>query len=234
MRKNAKRYLIIVLIIAFIYNVLVFTIPYPHKSNLVFWMAWASGMFAIISQPLIAYVGLKDAKTLKSKIYGWPIIRNGYIYLLIQLIITLIFLIVGAFVVIPGWILPILVIILIGFTVVGMIVDDTYKEEIQKMEESSPTTTKFIDDLKVETKMLVEKANDENIKSLLEKLAEEVNYSDPISNDALNEIEDKINKEFLALKENINSKLFYTLNDDIEELIILIKERNQKAKLAKK
>lgn len=234
MGKEAKKYCIVILILAVIYNVLVFAIPYPHKSNLVFWMSWAGGMLAIAVQPIIAYFGLKDSETLKSKIYGWPIIRNGYIYLGIQLAITVLFLIVGAFVVIPGWILPIIIVILIGFTVIGMFVADTYREEIEKMDAVAPISVKFINDLKVDSNMLSQRKTSEDIHRKLVEFAEEVKYSDPVSSESLAEIEDEINRKYIVMKDNVINNKRDGIIDEIDELLQLLNERNQRAKLAKK
>ena len=56
MNKNIKRYCVVSLILAIVYNVLIFAIPYPHKSNIVFWLSWAIGLLYIIIQPVIAFM----------------------------------------------------------------------------------------------------------------------------------------------------------------------------------
>lgn len=234
MTKNFKKYIIIVFIIAVIYNVLVFAIPFPHKSALSFWITWGFGLLCIISQPFIGYFGFKDAETYKSKVYGWPIIRLGYIYLLVQLLISLVSFVVGAFVGIPFWIILVIEVIIVGFVLIGLIVNDTYKEEITKIENNLPITTKFISDLRVDSETLLKKISNQEIKMQFEKFVEEVRYSDPVSDDFLAEIEDEINKKYLALKDNLLNGISETSINDINDLINILYERNNRVKLSKR
>lgn len=233
MKKNLKRYNIITILIAILYTILVFVIPFDHKSTFVFWFAYITGLIAIGVQPFISYYSYKDDKSLKSVIFGWPIVRIGYIYLIIQLLLTIIFFIVGAFVEIPNWILPILVCILLTLTIIGLFVSKSYKETIQQMESVAPITTKFINDLTVDTKILVEQVNNDKTKQELTKLADEIRYSDPVSNDSLIELEDEINRKYVDLKDEVIAGNYEIVSHKVNELIILIKERNLRLKTLK-
>lgn len=234
MTKNFKKYIIIVFIIAVIYNVLVFAIPFPHKSVSLFWLTWGFGLLCIISQPFIGYFGFKDAETYKSKVYGWPIIRLGYIYLVVQLLLCIISFIVGAFVEIPFWIIVVIEVIIVGLVLIGLIVNDTYKEEITKIENNLPITTKFISDLRVDSETLLKKISNQEIKLHFEKFVDEVRYSDPVSDDSLVEIEDEINKKYIALKDNLLNGVSNTVINDINDLINILDERNKRVKLSKR
>ena len=226
MTKIAKKYCIISVILAISYSVLILVIPYPRKSNAIFWLAWAMGLIFILAQPFIAYYGLKDSKTIKSKIFGWPIIRLGYLSLIIQLILTLIFLIVGAFIAIPIWILVIIEVILISFTIIGLLVKDTYREEIENMDKNAPITIKFINDLKTDSEILSKRITTDEIHLKLLEFAEEVRYSDPVSLETLTEIEDEINRKYITMKENILNNSLENVIDEINELLQLLRERN--------
>ena len=97
-------------------------IPFTHKSVSSFWLTSGFGLLCIISQPFIGYFGFKDAQTYKRKVYGWPIIRLGYIYLVVQLLLCIISFIVGAFVGIPFWIILVIEVIIVGLVLIGLIV----------------------------------------------------------------------------------------------------------------
>ncbi len=234
MTKNFKRYIIIVFIIAVIYNVLVFAIPFTHKSLFSFWLTWGFGLLCIVAQPFIGYFGFKDTKTYKSKVYGWPIVILGYVYLVVQLLLCLISFIVGAFVGIPFWIILVIQVIIVGLVLIGLIVNDTYKEEITKIENNLPITTKFISDLRVDSETVLKKIINQEIKTQFEKFVEEVRYSDPVSNDSLVEIEDKINKKYILLKDDLLNRVSDRAINDINDLIILLDERNKRVKQSKR
>lgn len=232
MKNGFKRYVLIIAILTVILNVLVFAIPFP-KQYASFWISYAGAMIALLAQLYIAYLAFNGKETLKSKIYGLPIIRIGYIYLAVQMVITIICAIVGSFVEMPYWIVLILEVVLIGLAAIGLITTDTYRNEIEKMEQSEPLTTKFIFDLRVETKVLSECYQDSKYGKILSDLYEEVKFSDPKSNDSLIDIEGKISEKIIELKNELKSN-----NDNIYDLIIelinLIKERNIRCKASKK
>lgn len=229
-----KRYLIITCIVAIIYNLLVFTIPYQHKSEPTFWLAWFSGMFAIIVQPIIAHFCLKGVKSIYWKIYSLKVIKVGYIYLLVQLIITISFIVIGNFLTIPIWILSVILVILIGLSVIFLILAQTYKDGIYHMKSERETNINFIDNLKVDVAMMAENISDSNIQRKLEKLAEEIQYSDPITSSALSEIEMRIEEKVSYLKEVISKQTTNNLNEDVDCLIALVNERNHRVKITKK
>ncbi len=233
MNKNFKKYIAIVIIIGVVYNILALAIPFAHKSEASFWILWICGLLSIISQPFIAHYGLNETNTYKSKIYGWPIIRLGYLYMLIQMVLCIALFTLNSFVLVDYWIIIVIESILIGLTSIGLIMTDSYKQEIIKIENSLPNTTKFISDLRVDLETLANKVTEESIRIKLGLLVEEVKYSDPVSNDSLGEIEEEIYKNCELLKRNISTGIIDSIFSDIDELIILLKERNQKAKASK-
>ena len=154
MDKNTKRYLAIIAILVVVYNVLVFLIPFPHEDNATYWLGYAFGLVAILSQVYVGYLGLYKKENIKSMFYGFPIVKLGVFYLLAQLGVSVIFFVINAFVSVPYWIILIISILLIGAFGIGLITTKTYQEEIEKLENNEPLTTKFISDLRIETKIL--------------------------------------------------------------------------------
>lgn len=233
MDKNTKRYLAIIAILVVVYNVLVFLIPFPHEDNATYWLGYAFGLVAILSQVYVGYLGLYKKENIKSMFYGFPIVKLGVFYLLAQLGVSVIFFVINAFVSVPYWIILIISILLIGAFGIGLITTKTYQEEIEKLENNEPLTTKFISDLRIETKILCDQYQGSAYSVNLEKLYEEVRYSDPKSNDQTESIEDEINKKFIEIKAALADSQI-NVNEMIGKLINLIKERNYRVKLGKK
>ena len=234
MSKNMKRYLVILAIVLVVYNLLVFVIPFPRECADVFWIAWAGGLVAILSQGYTAYLAFNKKESLKSMLYGFPIVRIGAIYLIAQLVVTLLCFIIGAFVAIPAWIIILVEVILLALAAIGVISSETYREEIEKMEVSAPLSTQFVYGLRVDTKLLHEKYKDSPVDAILYELAEEVRFSDPKSSEELIDIEDEINRRFIELKEVLLNCDFGCATERAESLIALVKERNYRCKLSKK
>ena len=234
MNKIKRNYLILIGILVVVYNVLVFAVPYPHKSDDVFITAWVAGLVAILSQIYFVFVAFNNKETLKSKIYGLPIVRVGLIYLVTQLILTVLFLIIGAFVKIPYWIVIIPVVIVFALAAIGLIVADTYRDGIEIIEECIPVNTDFINNLKVDVAIFAKRNMGTPIIEKIEIFNDEVKYSDPVSSEALSEIEEEITEKYIRLKELVVESNFERCDLLLDNLISLIQERNLRCKRNKR
>lgn len=225
MKKNSIRYTIIIIILLIVFNVLVFAIPFSNKCNAAFWIAYAFGDLAILSQLGFAYLAFKGKDTLKSKFYGLPIVRIGFIYFIVQIILSILIFIINCFVVIPMWIILVLLVLLVGIASIGLIVTDAYRDEVERQDVNSSINTKFMSDLALEVNLLVNKYSNTEYKDILNTLQEEVRYSDPTSNKSLDEIDNAINDKLLQVKTALTNN-DANVNSHINELMDLIKNRN--------
>ena len=107
------------------------------------------------------------------------------------------------------------------------------KEMIEEVQEKIQTNTIEMKLLQAEVEMVVEKTSDLDIKNAFRKLAEQVRYSDPVSNEYLSEIE----REILTYVTNAN---VYLETNDKENALgcckrasLLLLERNKKCKVLK-
>ena len=234
MTKNSKKYISVVSILVVLYNVLVWAIPFPKNDIATFIISYVASMMALLAQPVIYYIAIHNKDSLKSKLYGWPILKVGYVYGIVQLCTTVLFYIIGAFIEIPTWISIVLTIIIIGFVLIGILVTDTYREEIEKMEISAPITKKFILDLRIDSEAFARKITTEPIHSELVDFAELVKYSDPVSTDSLVDFEDEIARKYIEIKELIINEKLIEARNELKEIYILMEERNKRCKATKK
>ena len=233
MKKIFKKYLVITIIITIFYNLLVFLIPVTPKDEISFWLTYSFGLLCIVSQPVIAYYAFKN-EGLKSKIYGWPILKIGYIYFIVQIIITTIAFILGLFMVIPYWVLIILNVLVISLVLIGLLVLDAYRETIEHIEQETKDNTAFMNNLSINISLLVELVEDDLLKKEINKLSDEIKYSDPVSCEALYELENEIESNYLKLKEEIELDNIENANKLSKKLLALVKERNLRIKLNKR
>lgn len=234
MSKNDKKYLIIVGILLVVYNVLVWAIPFKKIDTATFVISYVASMVAILVQPIIYSFALHNKETIKSKLYGWPILKVGYIYLALQMVITVLFYVLGAFIDMPSWISVIISVVVLSFAAVGIILTDTHRDEIEKMETNAPITRKFVQDLKNDAESFAKKITIEPIHSSLVSFADLVKYSDPVSNDTLIEIEDEIGRKYIEIKELIINDKLIEAKVQLDELYVLMEERNNRCKSSKR
>ncbi|MCL2110919.1 MAG: hypothetical protein FWH32_01430 [Clostridiales bacterium] len=86
-KKRSLRIIAIGIVIA-VFNVVVFAPDFRHTST--FWLAYVFGMVALASQILVWIVGWDRASALKSKVLGIPILQIGMVYLIGQMVLSLV------------------------------------------------------------------------------------------------------------------------------------------------
>ena len=222
MKKN-KGMACAVLAIAFVlFNVIAFAIPTAKTAT--FWIAYVFTAVAFALQIAIWKFAFKGADTLKSKFLGIPLISVGITYLIIQIIVFAIFMV---FPIVPTWIAIVVYALILGISAICLIGTETGREEINRVEEKVEKKVFYIKSLQVDIEMLASTETDDGTKIALTKLAEKIRFSDPMSDEALVDLEAEITAKVKELKTAENKAGIITVLDS------LITERNKKAKLLK-
>ena len=232
MNKNSKRYIVVILALIVLYNIIVFSIPFPKKDIATFIICYIASMISLLVQPVVYYMVINNT-SLKSKLYGWPLLKVGYVYVIVQLLVTLLFYLVGAFIKIPTWISLIVCLIIAVFAFIGILLTNIYKEEIEKIEINDSINKDFIMNLRSDSELLAKKTTIESIHSDLVSFTELVKYSDPVSNESLKSIEEKITNIYNEMKHFVEINNIDEAKEKLKEVSILMEERNERCKLTK-
>lgn len=218
-------------IILVVYSVLFFAVPIPKGPA-----AWVSYLFSVISIGAAAavsvYVFGKD-DGITSKFYGFPIFKVGNLYALVQVIFGTLITIIDVFVKIPLWIVFIVSIVLLGAAAIGLIASVTTREIVETQEKEVERQTKTMTYFKLDMENMVEICKEPQVKKAMEELAEKFRYSDPVSNEALEEIEGKLKAEVAVLGGMLGEEKEAVLKK-ITEIGQLLADRNRRCKALKK
>ena len=231
MNKKNKSIIAVYGILAFIYLIAFITIPFPKNAA-----SWISFVFTLISFVLSLGVSLYvfgKEDELTSKFYGFPIFKIAYMYPLIQFVVGLIICIVAAFVAVPYWIALVLSLIILGASVIGVIATDNARDIVEQTEAESERVTKATKMFNLNIASVLDLCNDAAVKKELEKLAENFRFSDPVSSDATEDIENTIMEKLENLKLGISSSSADENIAKITELKNLLAERNRICKASK-
>ena len=221
MKKKGLAYAVLVIAFA-LFNVIAFFIPTEKTAT--FWIAYAFSAIAFLLQIVIWKLAFKGTDTIKSKFLGIPLLSVGFRYLVIQVIAFAVFMI---FPTLPTWIPVVVCSVILGGSAICLIGTETGREEIIRVEEKVKSKVFYIKSLQVDVEMLAETESDTTTKAELTKLAEKIRFSDPMSSDALAEIETEIADKIKEIK---------TSNDRLALIAVtsaLVEERNKKAKILK-
>lgn len=221
MKKKVMAYSVLGIVFA-LFNVLAFVIPTEKTAT--FWIAYAFSVVAFGLQIGIWKLAFNGTDTIKSKFLGIPLISVGFRYLVVQVIVFAIFMI---FPTLPAWIPVVVCSAILGVAAICLIGTETGREEINRIEQKVEQKVFYIKSLQADVELLAEAESDPEIKAELTILAEKIRFSDPMSNNALAEIESEIAYKVKELKTAENKLAI------IAAASALVAERNKKAKILK-
>lgn len=222
MDKNITKGCIILGILFVLVSIIVFAVPNLKTGTV--WITYAFTAVAFVVQIGIWKSVLGKKKTLKSKFRGFTIVHIGIIYLFIQTAVFAIFMFVPT---LPIWSAIVVCTIVLGISAVCMIAADVGWKESERVEAKVEKKVLYIKMLQVDIELLTDSENDVDVKNALMQLAEKIHFSDPMSNEASMDLEDKILAKVEELKSAINKSAI------ILELNMLLDERNEKCKILK-
>ena len=179
---KSNKSVIVLVVIAVMFSVVVFAVPFPKNAS--FWIAYVAEIIAIALQVPIFKVAFGGADDLKSKFLGFPIARVGYTYLIIQTILSVMFFSMG-WIPVPAWITAVVCVLVLGIMLVCSITADIARQTVQKIEQTTKADTSLMMSLRTRISQLVNRTNDPAMKKELERLAENIRYSDPVSSAAI-------------------------------------------------
>lgn len=229
--KEHKFIYLIIAIVFVVYNICLFAIAGFAGHTATFWSSYIFVIIGAASFTFIMTVLFTKGTDIKDWIFKFPVIKHSVIYICTELIISIVFMIFEKK--IPaGWAVAAQFVILAFFAVMA-ISCFIAKETIENIDTEVKEKTAFVKLLRVDTDMLAERCGDADLKEKLDKLAENVRYSDPVSNDALKEIEGDIAEKVSECKKAVEAEDYTTASTLCDEALLLLSERNKKCKILK-
>lgn len=222
MKKNSTKGYVILGILFALVSIIAFAVPTAKTAT--FWIAYAFTAVAFAAQIGIWKTALGKEGTLKSKFLGFPVVHIGIVYAIIQTVAFAVFLFVSR---LPTWSAIVVCSVIAGISAVCMISADAGRDEIERVEAKVQKKVFYIRELQADVELLADNESDAAAKTALTQLAEKIRFSDPMSNEQLADLENKISTKAAELK-TATSKL-----EIITELNSLLDERNKKCKILK-
>lgn len=222
MKKNSKLGYAVLCIVFVLFNVIAFAIPTAKTET--FWVAYASSVVAFTSQIGIWKVALGKEDTLKSKFLGFPVVHIGIVYLIVQ---TVVFAVFTAVPTLPVWSAIVVCALVLGISAICMISAEAGRSEIERIEAQVKQKVFYIKSLQVDVELLANSESNGATKEALQKLAEKIRFSDPMSLPHLEAIEKEIADKTNTLKVTADKLAV------VSEIDALLSERNAKIKILK-
>ena len=187
-------------------------------------------VLAFVIVLIVMNVKLPKLSDNKEHLLTGPQIVLTYLFFAAQIAFALLVIYKG----IVGW-LPALLIsacLLAVYLILLMLAGHGRKQAIT-VEENTKKRTSRMDGLKLSAATLSEGITDKEVKKQVERVMEEIRFSDPTTNEGLNEIEQSLEESIKALKESINTGNTESILQKCSETIRIVKERNAMCKAYK-
>ena len=222
MKKNSSKGYLILGILFILVSVIAFAVPAAKTAA--FWISYAFTVVAFAAQIIIWNAALGRSESLKSKFLGFSVVHIGIVYLVVQIIALIVFLFIPT---LPIWSAVVACAVVVGVSAVCMIASDVGRSEIERVSAKVQEKTFYIKQLQADVELLAGAEADTTTKSALMQLAEKIRYSDPMSDEQLADIENRITEKIAELKASTDKA------KNINELNSLLDERNRKIKIFK-
>lgn len=232
MKKNTIRWWVILGVVLVVYNVIAFAVPFPK--NAVFFVSWAFTLIAIAAQIYVVPSAFYRGEGAKSKFYGFPIAKIGAVYLAVQMALSLVFMALGLAVSLPVWVPLVLYVVLLGAAAVGLISTEATRDEIARQDTKLKKDVSCMRTLQSKAIAMVPLAKDASVRVALEKFAENIRFSDPVSSVELEAAESDLSACIDDLQQAVldnDQEAALTLEKRAE---MLLAERNRLCKLEKR
>lgn len=225
MKGKASSYLIIA--IGFIvYNLLAFVIPSAHSGA--FWVAYAFGAVSFVLAAVLWKRAMDNGKKPVSKYYRVPLLQIGLIYVIVSTVLLLVFKFVP---VAPMWLAFLICGLLLCGVCIGLISADSAVEagerEIERIEEHIERKRGYLKEMQIRVETLAASETDSEIREKLTALAKKIRLSDPMSDDSVAELENRILSMIDSIRDSTDKA------GTIDEISAALLERNSRVKAQK-
>lgn len=228
-KKRRQREFLVIGILFLVFNILAFTIPFQMTAA--FWTAYTFDWIAAFVQIPIFFTAFKKDGDIKSRFYGFPIARLGVTYLCIQLVAGFVVMALSPW--IPVKIAIALFAVILAVAAVGFIGADAVREEIERQDIKLQETTGRIKELRSMAAYIAGQCEDGENRELLNQLAEKLRFSDPVSSEALSDIEEELAICINELKKVVVEKDSLSISAYCKKAMSVLDERNRLCKLNK-
>ena len=186
MSKNSVRFYISLAAVLVAFCVIALVVPFVRTAA--FWVSFAFGVAAIGIQ--VYTMPRAMAGNTRSKFYGFPILRISFVYLVIQIVLSFVFMALAKWV--PVWIPVVLYVLLLCAALIGFVAADSVREEVERQDVQIKKQVSTMRMLQSRLSTLAAQCDSETAAAAVSRLAEELRFSDPVSCEALFDAESEL------------------------------------------
>ncbi len=233
MKKSFGLYSLGWLAVLGLFNVITFVTPSEingvSKFDTLFWVSYAFITLTFIGQLACSYFVFQE-KNLQKTFYNISLFKISITGLVVMLLVGGLCM---AIIQIPEWLGIIACCAVLLFNIIAAAKATIAISAVAEIDKKIKAKTLFIKMLTADATALMQNTTNPELSSIAKKVYEAIRYSDPMSDEALTSIEDKISEQFSVVSEAINNGDVTVANIGATKLQNLLNERNAKCKILK-
>jgi len=184
-----------------IYTVVVFLVFGYNARSLAFWFSYWFTLVAFGLNILAVMVLFRRSMTARDWFLGFPVLRDGYIYLGLQFVASVVFMAIPH----CSWAIAVAVqavilAVYLVFAISGLVA----RETIEQLDTGIATKVRFVRTLQADLTVIAQRCTDAGVKKQVSALADKARYSDPMSSDALAGLEQDIMANVASLGDAVD------------------------------
>ena len=227
MNKKFLRGYILIAFVFIIYGAA--TVPFPK--TVVFWIAFVFSVISILAQAGTLQIMMKSKELIKDRVYDFPLIRISALYLIIQLLTSL--LIMGFSDKIPVYAAVIMEMVILAVAVMGFYSVGVVRTEVVRQDKQLEKDLAKMKELQMQLGLLISQCEEGKIRELLRKLSEEIRYSNPVSREGSADIEEEIAALFTEMEKTALAEDIDNTAGLCDRMTGLLRERDRICKYGK-
>lgn len=232
MKAKFNFYLIVWVALLVMFHVVVFVTPNEiaglSKFGGAFWVGYVFVLVVFLCQLGVTWYAWKD--DVEKTFYHIPMIQSSYGTLIVMMLMGTACMVIPQF---PIWLGIIFCLLILAFGFISVVKTQAAIETVEEIDTKIKNKTVFIKVLTADIEDLMSHTEVDNITEELKKVYDTVKYSDPVSREALSDIETQITLKVNELADAIQKEDIETVKNVAKELIILLNDRNKKCMILK-
>ncbi len=209
----------------------VMSLDIMSASTIISWVFMAIGFVSFL---VFTKMSTNDSGLQNVMFLGFTIVKHCIVYLIVDFALCVLTLIISAFTVLNWiWVLLIQAIVLLVH-IIFVLLCIASKKTIENVGAKIAQKTSYMKLLKADAESLPDYCQDSEARAEFAAFAEAVKYSDPVSCEALESLEQRLSELVSKMKEELGDNNVETAKADCAKATLLLKERNTKCKVLKK
>ena len=214
-------------------NLIIFSVFKPGSletgsMKTVFWFAYGFLVLAFALQVVVMFTG-KFENGAEAIFFGLPLFTIALWYFVLTAILSTVFMILVCLgVAVPFLLMFVLECLLLGVFAIAFIISLTHKNVVQEIDQKIKRNVFAIRSLVTDVETMAESVENKDVKAKLERLAEDIRYSDPMTNDIVAELDLQIKDTIAELEVYVANNELEGIDGRIRQAQLLVSKRNKR------